>query len=207
MKTLNRISLWLLLICSAYGVWAFTRGPKIEYVTRTVTEQIDEDLWVRRSEYVSQRAIADSARALNDRLASELRSARQEITSLVTIAAELKIEVDSLSTLELPQVTSDVDIDTSLVNLYTDSLFQVTTRFKADSTGAVLSQDLTQLRPIRFSVVSTVANDQVYFYVTSPDFKMVNIETAVTLPPKKDRRLHYAIAGLITGVVGWELIR
>jgi hypothetical protein len=126
---------------------------------------------------------------------------------LISVAAELKITVDSLSTLELPQVKSDVDIDTSLVNLYTDNLFQVTTRFKADSTGAVLSQDLTQLRPIRFSVVSTLTDDQVRFYVTSEDFKMVNIQTAVSIPPKKDRRWRYAIAGLVTGVVGWELIR
>jgi hypothetical protein len=207
MTTLNRIILWVLIICASYGVWAFVRGPKTEYITQTVTEQIDEDLWVRRSEYASQKALTDSARAVNDKIIAQLTSTRQRVNSLVSIAANLKLTVDSLSSLTLPEVKVDVDIDTTLVNTYTDSLFAVSTRFQADSTGAVLTQDLTQLRPIRFSVVSTVANDQVYFYVTSPDFKMVNIETAVTLPPKKDRRLHYAIAGLITGVVGWELIR
>jgi predicted DNA-binding protein YlxM (UPF0122 family) len=207
MKNLNRTIFILLLVLSGYGLWAFVQGPKIIYQPVTETEQIDENIWVRRSQLIDTRHIMDSLQVSNQALYDQLRATIQRLEGLVSVEATLKVYQDSVKQLRIPEVKSSVDIDTSLVNTYADSLFQVDSTVKIDSTGLLIENDMKQIRPIDFQIAMSQADDQVFFYVSSDDFEEINIKQSFAIKRKKDRRWHYAIAGVVTGILSWELIR
>jgi hypothetical protein len=182
-------------------------GPRVVTVTEYKTEQIDENLWVSRGRYLSQRDLAQRLLSDSTQLAQELQRTKREILTSTEIISKLRLERDSLKNRPTSIDLTGIPIDTSLVYLYGDSLLAVTAIIKLDSVRLYHDIDIEQLRPLDIQVTTTRDVEGLYVYVESRDLEIVAINTFTAIDKPKYKWYHYVGGGFIGGVILWELIR
>jgi hypothetical protein len=205
---ISKSSIFISILCVFLGVLG-TKAlmkPEIITVTEYVTQEIDENLWVSRSVYLSERELAQKLRQDSSRFARELRRTRQNLEQSAEIIGNLVLVIDSLSQTNVIDVVES-RVDTTLSYVFTDSLLAVTASLQLDSLQLTHRVDLVQLRPLKLQVHTTRDESGVYFYVESNDLiiEEINSFTAIDIPRYK--WYHYLGAGVASGVLFWELIR
>jgi hypothetical protein len=205
----SRINIiWVLIMLSmAYMAYAMWPEPRVVVVTEYVTEQIDENLWVSKAEYLSEKDLTAKLRQDSTRFARELRETRQRLVQSIDLNARLRLERDSL--LNNPTIIEIVDnkLDTLLTYYYADSLLAVTASVKIDSVFFTHDISVSQLRPIHLQINTTQDRNGVYVYVESNDLTIDKINSTTTIDIKRKKWYHYFGLGLATGVLTWELLR
>jgi hypothetical protein len=197
------------LILAFVGVYYITKATippdKIYVSVPGPVVQFDSTGWVRESHLITAKQALDSVYTVNRRLAREITQNKQTIIQLSEISVQLRLKRDSLAFL----VNTFNVADTTVVyrTTYTDSLFMVQSRIQVDKDLITYSNNLSQLRPLKITTVTTQSDDKVFFYVYSKDFEELNIETFTTITKPKNNRLLWLGSGLAAGIIGWELIR
>lgn len=206
---MNKYSLIFAVLLAGLCVFAYAHivPPEVVTVIEYETQEIDENLWVSRSELLTQRQINDRLRDDSSQFVQELERTRQKLLQSAEVTARLLLERDSLAS--LPNIIEIVDnkVDTTFTYVFNDSLLAVTASVKLDSTTLQHNVDLLQLRPIRLDVYTTRDPGAVYFYVESKDLQIEEIKSTTTLDKPKYKWYHYLGAGIVSGVLIWELIR
>jgi hypothetical protein len=195
----------VLTIFIGYYIAQLTVKPVVEYIqVPEPVVQFDSTGWVRKAMLIEQSQIIDSVKQINEKLYKQIQKGKEQILQLSQAEAMLRLERDSLKF-----VTMDIGIDTTYTTsiTYTDSLFEVHSLHQITGKSLNYSQNLVQLRPIVITTTTTLRDNKVYFYVESPDFKELNIETYTTIKKPKNNRLLWLGSGLGVGIIGWELIR
>lgn len=206
---INKLSIIFAVLLAGLSVFAYAKliGPQTVTIVEYETQEIDENLWVSRSELLTQREITSRLREDSSRFVQELVQTRQKLLQSAEVTARLRLERDSLAS--LPNIIEIVDnkVDTTFTYVFNDSLLAVTASVKLDSTTLQHNVDLTQLRPIRLDVYTTRDPGAVYFYVESRDLQIEEINSTTTLDNPRYKWYHYLGAGIVSGVLIWELIR
>ena len=200
--------------------WHITKKyfPRMTYEVKT--EQIDSTQWVSVAQYETQRNLYND---LSKEFTQKIKDSDMKIFSLSNLTGRLRLNndnlkktIDSLKFLNgftiadsLPLVESDLEIinnkitDTTITtsNTFGDSLIMVNSKVDIKDNTMTNEIDLVQLRDINIQITSTVSDDQstVISYISSTDFKELNITNKTTL--KQKRSFYWFWIGLSTGMV------
>ena len=202
-------SLVIAILLMGLGVitYAYFKNPRIITVTEYVTEEIDENLWVSRSAYLSERDLVRKLRQDSTKFAQELSKTNQSLVQSTEIIGTLTLKLDSLSSFFDEILDIQSKIDTVFVYTYGDSLLAVSARVQLDSVRFRHSVSVSQLRPLKLTVHTTRDDEGVYFYVESNDLRVEEINSFTTLDIPRYKWYHYLGAGIVAGILTWEIIR
>jgi hypothetical protein len=206
---MNRLNILAVILAVIVGILGYRHfvGPQIITVVEYETQEIDENLWVSRSQYLTERQLVAQLRADSSRFAQELSQTRQRLLQSSEITARLRFERDSLASVPNIVQIRDNKVDTVFTYVFNDSLLAVHASVKIDSTRLEHGVEIEQLRPIRLNAHTTQDVAGVYFYVESKDLQIEEINTFTTIDIPRYKWYHYLGAGIVTGVITWELLR
>lgn len=197
-------------------------GNVYQYQNPTVVEislgqtAIDSTTWVKRTAFATRGLIIDSLRSQNETLADRIRRSKDRIASYTSIIGQLRLKVDSLERgpVRLDSIfagTPDLNVmDTTVTfrKTFSGGLFQVTSDIIFDWPYLDNRLQLTQQRPIRIDMASTLGRDpsRMLIYVTSPDFADLKYQSYTELKLQKKFPKFWLGAGMgvaatLTGII------
>ena len=221
-QTLTILIIIILVVANVYQ-W---RNPQVIEVPGEQTP-IDSTAWVQRSVFADRGVLLHSIRVENIKLANEIRKTQDDIANLTNINGRLNLQVDSMYNRQLihysiPNVSAMVEnyglgagealrstfSDTSynFISVFGNGLFRVDSEVRFEPGYLENNLDLTQLRDIEISVVTTMNDDRsrLLTYVTSKDFEELEYQTYTELKPRK--RWPWFLIGVGVGVTGLAIL-
>ena len=198
-----------LIVILALGAFLYSRfGPeRVVTIVEYETEQIDEDLWVSKANYTTQRQMLEDLRSEKSQILTQLDETNEKLQQSTQVLANLRLERDSLANNPTIITLNEAKLDTTLTYIYGDSLIAVAAIISLDSLRFSHDIKVEQLRPIALRAITTTDAQGVNFYVESKDLEIVDINSYVLLDKPRYKWYHYFGAGIVAGVVAWELIK
>jgi ATP-dependent 26S proteasome regulatory subunit len=181
--------------------------PKYETVIEYEQAQVDENTWARRSVLESERELTRRLRRENTELARQLVN-KDAVYSRIT--GRLNTELDSIRAAKVPITVVNGSIKDTTITVtatFGEGLFVVQSENVFTNNELTDNVNMTMTRPVRIDVLTTISDMRVTTYVSSRDFTELNFETYTTIKPPRVKWYHWLGAGVVGGVVAWEIIR
>jgi hypothetical protein len=187
----------------------FTRWfwPKYETVIEYEQAQVDENTWARRSVLESERELTRRLSRENSELVRQLAN-KDAIYSSIT--GRLNTQLDSLRAAKVPITVVNGSVKDTTITItatFGDGLFVVQSENVFANNEVTDNLNMTMTRPVRIDVLTTISDMRVTTYVSSRDFSELNFETYTTIKPPRVKWYHWFGAGVVGGIVAWEIIR
>jgi hypothetical protein len=178
--------------------------PKHIYHT---TEVVNDSLWVSKSVYLSEKQAKERLFAENSDIITELNRTKARLDQVTRLNATLRTQKDTVEVEKVVYIDRTIPVDTTFTTFFGDRLFAADANVTVKDDTLRLTQDLRQLRPVRIELVTATNDEGTLVYVRSADFETVDVESFVAYKKPKYKWFHYFGAGILSGVVVWELIR
>jgi hypothetical protein len=178
-----------------------------EKIVYTETEVVNDSLWVSKSLYIAEKALAEQLSTANEAMKEELERTNGRLAEVININARLRLNPRVVEVERVVYIDRNVPVDTTFTDVYGDSLLAAHARLQISEDKLTYSHDLVQLRPLNVQIITVDVSDGTNVYVQSNDFELVEINSFVAR--KQPRYKWYQIfgAGVLSGVIVWELIR
>jgi hypothetical protein len=198
MNLKNSLIAALVFLVSIGATYGITKKffPRTEVVEQT--KEIDESVWVQRSNYLSERDMRKRLEERNKKLSETVESQNNEIKELIEIKGELQTKLDSTQSQVDTVHTTSRDTTLTFSKTYGDSLFKVTSKVGLKQSLVTNELGLIQLRPIRIDGVLTSRTNP-ELILQSPDFSDLEVNSFTVRKQPRFTRSELFLGGTLIG--------